>query len=496
MSVLEMKGISKSFGPVRVLQNVNLRLESGEVLALLGENGAGKSTLMKILTGVYKMDEGEILIDGQPVKIDGVQHSREMGIEIIHQELSLFGNLSIAENFLIGHEEKYKRALGFIDYKQLHEDARSALHRVRLNKATDVLIKELGVGEQQLVEIARALQSQVRFLVMDEPTAALTEVETERLFELIQDLKAHGVGVVYISHRMEELFKVADTVEILRDGNEVGTRTIAEAQERELISLMVGREMENRYPRVETTPGDVLLQVKDMSTHRVKGVNLEVRRGEIVGLGGLMGAGRTEVARGIAGVDRVTGGEVRFKDGLCHFRNPQDAIQSGMVLVTEDRKGEGLVLPFTTRENLALPTLDARKLLGLVNRKQERSFAADVIRQLRIKVSSPEQTVGSLSGGNQQKVVLGKWLAHNPDLFILDEPTRGVDVGAKQEIYQLMNDLVAQGKGILMISSDLPELLGMCDRIYVMYQGTTQGEVANDTLNQEDFMTLATGGTL
>ncbi|CAM3691697.1 sugar ABC transporter ATP-binding protein [Alicyclobacillus pomorum] len=496
MSVLEMKGISKSFGTVKVLQGVDLRLESGEVLALLGENGAGKSTLMKILTGVYAADDGQIFIDGEPVHIHRIQDSRALGIEIIHQELSLFQNLSIAENFLIGHEEKYRNTFGLVDYKKLHREVADALRRVGLQRPTSTLVGSLGVGEQQLVEISRALQSNVRFLIMDEPTAALTEVETERLFELIRQLRSNGVGIIYISHRMEELYQIADKVEILRDGQFIGTRVMAEAQERELISMMVGRDVDNRYPRVPTTPGETLLEVKGLTTQYVRDINLTVRAGEVVGLGGLMGAGRTEVARALMGIDKVTRGEIVFKGKPRRFTSPREAIREGMVFLTEDRKSEGLILPFSVRENLALSTLDQRKRAGLVNRRLEKVFASDMVKRLRIKVANPEQSVGSLSGGNQQKVVLGKWLAHNPDLLILDEPTRGVDVGAKQEIYQLINEMTASGKAILMISSDLPELLGMCDRVYVMFQGTTQGEVRGSAMNQEDFMTLATGGEL
>jgi ribose transport system ATP-binding protein len=496
VSVLEMRGISKSFGPVQVLQGVDLRLESGEVLALLGENGAGKSTLMKILTGVYEADAGQILIDGQPVNIRRIQDSRALGIEIIHQELSLFPNLSIAENFLIGHEEAYRKPFGMVDYKKLNRDVASALERVGLRRPTSTLVGSLSVGEQQLVEISRAIQANVRFLIMDEPTAALTEVETERLFGLIRQLRADGVGIIYISHRMEELYQIADKVEILRDGKFIGTRVMAEAKERELISMMVGRDVDDRYPRMAVDPGETLLEVKGLSTRHVRNINLTVRRGEIVGLGGLMGAGRTEVARALSGIDKVIGGSIVFKGKEQRFKSPRDAIDEGMAFLTEDRKSQGLILPFSVRENLALPTLDLRKRAGLVQRGQEKAFAAETVRKLRIKVASPEQSAGSLSGGNQQKVVLGKWMAHSPDLLILDEPTRGVDVGAKQEIYQLMNEMTQSGKGILMISSDLPELLGMCDRVYVMYQGTIQGEVPGHATSQEDFMTLATGGKL
>ncbi|WEG14883.1 sugar ABC transporter ATP-binding protein [Pullulanibacillus sp. KACC 23026] len=496
MSILKMSGISKSFGPVNVLKNVDLEIETGEVLALLGENGAGKSTLMKILTGVYHADQGQIEIDNQIVSVQNISDSRSHGIEIIHQELNLFENLSIAENFLIGREDNYRNSFGLIDYKRLRSDTAEALKRVKLKRSPIEKVSGLSVGEQQLIEIAKALQSNIKFLVMDEPTAALTETETERLFELIEDLRQNDVGIVYISHRMEELYKIADKVEILRDGELIGTRKITEVKERELIQMMVGRDVEDRYPKAPAKIGKEILKVTHLTTKQVHDVNLNIKAGEIIGLGGLMGSGRTEVARAIAGIDKIKSGTVIFKGNECKFKNPSEAIQAGMAFVTEDRKGQGLILSFTVRENLSLPTLDRRSVLGWVNKKEEKKFAQEYIRNLRVKTSSEEQTAGSLSGGNQQKVVIGKWLASDPDLLILDEPTRGVDVGAKQEIYQLMNQLVSQGKGILMISSDLPELLGMCDRVYVMYHGSTQGEVKDNYLNEEDFMTLATGGAL
>ncbi|WP_067922872.1 sugar ABC transporter ATP-binding protein [Alicyclobacillus shizuokensis] len=496
MSVLEMRNISKSFGAVRVLNDVSLCVKSGEVLALLGENGAGKSTLMKILTGIYPADGGEIVIDDKRLIIRNIQDSRANGIEIIHQELSLFKNLSIAENFLIGHEERYRRSLGFIDYKKLYLETKEALERVNLHKPVTTKVADLGVGEQQLVEIAKALQSRVRFLILDEPTAALTESETDRLFALIHQLREDGVGMIYISHRMEELYQIADRVEILRDGRMIGTRDMKTVDERELIAMMVGRDVEDRYPKERVPVGDVILEVEGLTNDAVHDVNLTVRAGEIVGLGGLMGAGRTEVARALAGVDKMKGGVVRFKQVERHFKSIADAIRAGLAFVTEDRKRQGLILSFSIRENLALPTLDQRKRFGLVQKRAEQTFANDYMKRMGIRAANSEQAAGSLSGGNQQKVVLGKWMASQPDLLILDEPTRGVDVGAKQEIYELMNKMVREGKGILMISSDLPELLGMCDRIYVMYQGTVQGEITEENKTEENFMILATGGVL
>jgi ribose transport system ATP-binding protein len=495
MSKLEMKGISKSFSSVKVLEKVDLTIEGGKTVALLGENGAGKSTLIKILTGVYTADEGEISIDGLKVSVNNVDDAKKYGIGIIHQELNLFKNLSIAENFLLGNEKEFKKGI-FINYPLLHDRVEKILKQLNLNHHPSTPVSELGVGEQQLVEIGKALQTKVKFLVMDEPTAALTDKEVVRLFEIIKDLKNQGVGIAYISHRMEELYQIADQVTVLRDGRFIATREMNQSEENELIALMVGREVTDRYPKKPSNPGETILKTIDLHTSFVKNVSIEVKAGEIVGIGGLMGSGRTEIARAIAGIDKITSGELLFKSQKLTLKNPIQAIKNGIAFVTEDRKDQGLVLPFSIRENLSLPTLENRTRLGFIESKKEKDFAAETVKKLRIKSSSYEQTVGSLSGGNQQKVVIGKWLAQNPNLLILDEPTRGVDVGAKQEIYELMNEMKAQGKAILMISSDLPELLGMCDRIYVTYEKRLQGELNKEDVNDKSFMTLATGGVL
>lgn len=494
MNELEMKGITKAFSGVTVLQGVNLKVVGGKAVALLGENGAGKSTLMKILTGEYTADEGSIFINQQPVTIRKIQDAKAHGIGMIHQELNLFANLSIAENFLIGNEEKFKSG-PFVDYKALNSKVREILKTLNLNHSPRKLIGDLGVGEQQLVEIGKALQTEVRFLVMDEPTAALTESETKRLFRIIQDLKSQGVGIVYISHRMEELYEVADDVTVLRDGRFIATQSMKTANERELISLMVGRDVENRYPKKPSAPGNIILRVQDLQSKLIKHASLEVKAGEIVGLGGLMGAGRTEIARAITGVDRYQQGTVELDGKRVRFRRPGDAIRHGVAFVTEDRKEQGLVLKFSIRHNLALPTLYRRQKVGVINQKAEAAFANELVKRLRVKSNSVEQQVNGLSGGNQQKVVIGKWLANDPLLFVLDEPTRGVDVGAKQEIYELMNHMKSQGKGILMISSDLPELLGMSDRVYVAHEGKIQGQLTGENMTEENFMTLATGGS-
>ncbi|WP_088189169.1 sugar ABC transporter ATP-binding protein [Desulfosporosinus sp. FKA] len=493
MALLEMKGICKGFSGVKVLQGVDLQVSGGEVVALLGENGAGKSTLMKILTGVYAADAGQIAIDGETVSIKAIPDAQNLGIEMIYQELNLFPNLSVAENFLIGHENEF-RTLGFVNYPLLYKKVGETMAALNLNRDPKESLGGLSVGEQQLVEIGKALQKDVRFLIMDEPTSALSRAETERLFEIVRSLKDKGVGIIYISHRLEELFAVADRVTVLRDGQFIATVKTEETTERELVSLMVGREIEERYPHVETTPTEIVLRAEQLSTQFVQNVSLEVRAGEIVGLGGLMGSGRTEVARALSGIDALKSGEIILEGRKLSLRTPINAIRSGIALVTEDRKNEGLHLPFSIRENLALPTLDARSRWGIISRQKERENAEHWVKQLRVKTPTIEQSAQNLSGGNQQKVVIGKWLSCNPKLLILDEPTRGVDVGAKQEIYQLMNQLKLEGKAVLLISSDLPELLGMSDRVYVMHEGVIMGELQSGEMEQEAFMRLATGG--
>ncbi len=488
-----MREIHKSFSGVSVLDGVNLHVEGGRVVALLGENGAGKSTLMKILTGIYTPTSGGIYVDGQAVDIRNVESARKLGIEMIHQELNLFQNLSIAENFLIGNESRFQ-SFGFVNYKQLYAVTKQALAALNLDRDPEEPLATLSVGERQLVEIGKALQQNVRFLAMDEPTSALTQTETERLFAIIHKLKARGVGVIYISHRLEELFHVADDVTVLRDGKFVATRPMKEAEEDELVSLMVGRNIENRYPRIPSKAAKIILKTQGLTTYKVRDINIHVRAGEIVGIGGLMGAGRTETALAIAGLDKIMDGLLLVEGNPVHFKSPADAIKQGIAFVTEDRKDQGLVLPFSIVENMALPTLGKRSHWGIVRRKAERIFVNELVQQLHVKLKTIEDPVQTLSGGNQQKVVIGKWLGQAPNLFILDEPTRGVDVGAKQEIYHLMNQLKTQNKGVLMISSDLPELLGMSDRVYVMHEGKIKGELSQGEINEESFMRLATGG--
>ena len=494
MSTLKAEGITKTFSGVTVLHDITLDVPGGHIVALVGENGAGKSTLMNILAGALRPDSGVILIDGQPQQFHSVTDATNAGIAMIYQELNVFLNLSIAENFLIGNEAAYARVGGLIDRHALREAVTSTLAAVGLRRSPDELVADLGVGERQLVEIGKALRRDSRFLILDEPTAALTEQETSRLFEILRSLREQGVGIIYISHRLAEVFELADSVVVLRDGQEVAAQDIAQTSESELVAQMVGRQITNLYPRIASTPGKVALRLDHVSTAKARDVSLTVRAGEIVGLGGMMGSGRTEIARAIAGLDPITSGTLELDGEAVHFRSPRAALAAGVAFLTEDRKYDGLVLPFSAQQNLALPTLNARQRFSWISQREERAFAERMRDSLRIKLQSLDQPVERLSGGNQQKVALGKWLEQNPKALVLDEPTRGVDVGAKQEIYNLMNDLKRQGKAILMISSDLPELLGMSDRVYVVRDYTIVGELDGQNMTQVEFMRFATGG--
>ncbi|WP_003542239.1 sugar ABC transporter ATP-binding protein [Desulfotomaculum nigrificans] len=496
MEILRMAGICKEFPGAKVLKNVHLSVEQQEIHALLGENGAGKSTLMKILTGIYTMNSGTIIYQGKQVQIHGPKEAEELGIVMIHQEFNLIPELSAAENIFLGSEAQFTR-FGKINWSALVNASRQYLEQVGLKVHPKTPVSRLSVGEKQLVEIAKALSKKARLLIMDEPTAALTEVEKEKLFGIMRSLIKQGVSIIYISHRMEELFEICHRVTVLRDGEYIATLGIPETTIDQLVNLMVGREVSKRFPKVKAKPGEVVLRVNNFHNQKLSQINIEVKAGEVVGIGGLMGAGRTELARAIFGLDPVNGTiTLKTRQGYFQgkFKHPRDAIAHGLAMVSEDRKDQGLILPFSVQENLALPTLDQRARLGVVNRRQESRMTKKYIDMLKIKVSGPSQRVGSLSGGNQQKVVFGKWLETNPSLLILDEPTRGVDVGAKVEIYELINQLTSRGIAIILISSDLPELIGMSDRIYVMSEGKITGHFTHDDVTEEAFMHCATGG--
>ncbi len=485
-----MSGIHKSFPGVVALAGVDLELRRGEVHVLVGENGAGKSTLMKILSGAYRKDDGMISLEGREVEIAGPRHARELGIGIIYQELMLVPELSAAENVFLGREPR--RLPGLVDRRTMMRDARRLLDELGAAFDVGAPARQLSIAQRQLVEIAKALSLDSRILVMDEPTSALTGRESAALFTIIRRLTARGVSVVYISHRLDEIFEIGDRVTVLRDGRHVATRSIGDTSRRELVRLMVDRDVRDIVMRTPAAPGNELLRVTGLTrAGMLHDVALTVHAGEIVGLAGLLGSGRTRVARAIFGLDRRDGGTITVKGRLREISTPRQAIRAGLGFVTEDRKGEGLVLGLTVRENLSLPVLRTLSRLGVVRRAQEREMADRYARELRIKAPSLEQAVLHLSGGNQQKVVLGKWLACEVDVLFLDEPTRGIDVGSKQEIYSLMSRLAAQGVGIVLISSELPEIVGLCDRVLVMRSGRVAGEFARDEVTQERLLACA-----
>lgn len=491
--LIEARGIRKTFPGVLALDGVSLTLAAGEVLALVGENGAGKSTLMKILAGVHSPDAGELLLEGQPVRFAGVSDAMRAGISLIHQELNLAENLSVAANLYLGREPT---RYGWLDGRAMTEGARQLLDRVGLNVTPGTRVSTLAMGQRQLIEIARAIGMNARVLIMDEPTSSLTQGETDRLFAVIRDLKASGVAVVYISHRLAEVQEVADRVAVLRDGRNAGDLSREQINREALIQRMVGRDLKQLYARTgRTTEGPVRLAVRDLLFQGGGDVPLSftVRGGEVVGLAGLVGAGRTELSEALFGLRPLRAGQVILDGEQVALRTPRQAIQAGLLLVPEDRRQHGLLLLESIRGNLSLPNLDRLSRFGLLNFLAERTLAEDARAKLQIRASSLRQPAGQLSGGNQQKVVLGKWLARQPRVLILDEPTRGVDVGARGEIYALIDQLAGSGVAVLMISSDMEEVLGMSDRVLVMHEGRLTGDLSRDQMTETAIMHRATG---
>ncbi|MCP8617569.1 sugar ABC transporter ATP-binding protein [Salirhabdus salicampi] len=492
--LLRMEGIYKGFPGVQALSNAQLELKSGEIHALVGENGAGKSTLMKILTGIYQKDKGVIRYQGNEIEIPNTKFAQNLGISIIHQELNLAQDLTVAQNIFIGREIRKGFNL-FLDEKKLNDKAKELFDWMNINLDPREYVSNLSVAKQQMVEIAKALSFNSKVLVMDEPTAALTDSEIETLFTIIDQLRENGVGIVYISHRMEELKQITDRITVMRDGEYIGTVNTDETTIDEIISMMVGRQIyESSSPEVKENDNEIVLEVKNLNQGNfLKDVNFTLRKGEILGFAGLMGAGRTEVARAIFGADPVDSMDIYIKGEKTNINSPNDAVENGIGYISEDRKRFGLMVNMDVKSNIALASLKSfLRKTGWANDKRIREQSKEMVDALKVKTPSINQEVRLLSGGNQQKVVIGKWLTRDSEILIFDEPTRGIDVGAKGEIYKLINKLVDEGKSVIMISSELPEVLRMSHRIMVMCEGRVTGELSSQEASQEAIMTYAT----
>lgn len=490
--VLEMKNITKTFPGVKALDKVNFVLQKGEVHALLGENGAGKSTLMKVLNGIHKRDKGQIILKGEQVEFKGTKEAQNAGLAIIHQELELIPHLNVAENIYLGREEKNGV---FIDYQKLYQKTEAVLDMLGVNIDPKARIKDLNIGSQQMVEIAKAVSQNAEILVMDEPTSSLTNQEIKILFELIERLKKQDIAIVYISHRLEEVFEICDRVTVLRDGKFVAEVETAETNEDELIKMMVGRKLEDRFPKMKFKPGNEILRVENLSVpDEIIKASFSLRKGEILGVAGLMGSGRTELAKAIFGAFKEKSGDIYYRGEKLEINSPADALKHGISYLSEDRKDEGLILGLSVADNISISVL--KKMLKaniFIDSTQEKEIAQKYIEDLNIKTPSEKQLVKNLSGGNQQKVVISKLLSTKPEIVIFDEPTRGIDVGAKREIYNLMQDLIEQDVAVILISSELPEVLNLSNRILVMHEKEIMGELDAAEADQEDIMKLATG---
>ena len=492
---IEMKGIDKAFGSNQVLKDSGFLLRDGEVHALMGENGAGKSTLMKILTGVYTKDAGTIFVDGQEVSYKNPQEAEKAGIVFIYQELNVLFDLTVEENLFMGKEITKK--FGICDKTAMRAKAQEVMDRMGVNIPIDAVMSDLSVGQQQMVEICKALMVDAKVLIMDEPTAALTQSETEVLFEVMNSLRSKGVSIVYISHRMEEIFELCDRITILRDGQYIDTKYIKDITMDDVVQMMIGREIGERFPSRNVAIGGEVLRVEDLTHEKFfRDVNFSVRAGEVLGVSGLMGAGRTEIMQAIFGNLPGVTGKIFIEGQEISIRNPRQAIAAGIGFITEDRKTEGLLLEKSIAENIELANLGKVSKSSVLSAKKGTELVKRGISEFRIKCFGPEHECGNLSGGNQQKVVLAKWIYTDPKILILDEPTRGVDIGAKKEIYSVINELAAKGVAVIMVSSELPEVLGMSDRIMVVHEGKVTGIIDAATADQAKVMTLATGGCL
>ena len=495
---LEMKGVCKSFPGVKALDHAQLQLRPGTVHALMGENGAGKSTLMKCMFGIYKMDEGEIFFEGQKVNIGDPMEALKMGIAMVHQELQPIPARTIGENIFLGRYPM-KKALGFIpivDHKKMYEDTAALLKKVRMEFDPKQMLGELSVSQMQSVEIAKAVSANCKVLILDEPTSSLTQNEVEALFRIVEDLKAEGVSIVYISHKMDEILRISDEVTIMRDGQYVGTWAAKDLTTDSIITKMVGRELTNLYPKRENVPGEVVFEVEDFTSINPKSfrnASFKLRKGEILGVGGLVGAQRTELMEGLFGIRSHTTGTIKYNGKELKINRPKDAIDQGIAMLTEDRRATGILGVLSIADNISIASLNQYLDFGIcINDKKVEQLVQENVAKMNIKTPSSKTQIQSLSGGNQQKVLIGRWLANNPDVLILDEPTRGIDVGAKYEIYCIIADLAKQGKSIIMISSEMAELIGMSDRVMVMCDGKITGFIDGKDATQENIMELAT----
>ena len=490
--ILRMKGITKRFPGTLALDQVQLTCEKGKVHILLGENGAGKSTLVKIISGVYLRDEGTMWYDGKEVNFTNVRQSMDAGISIIHQELNLLPERTIAQNIYLGHEPMNKA--GVVDYKKMVQDSRDLMHSLGLDLNPNTLVKHLSIAQMQMVEVVKALSKEVKLVIMDEPTSSLTSREISKLFEIVKRLKEQGVAIIYISHRMDEIKRIGDHVTVMRDGQYIDTVDVATVELDTLISMMVGRRIEKMYERNYRAPGEVVFETHDLTGYRFRNVNIKVCAGEIVSLSGLIGAGRTEIAKAVFGDEPIEGGYYTLNGKEIRKTTPRKSVAHSLGLLPEDRKAEGLVLQMPIKENLTSASMHRVFKGGILRRKPEDEIGKKYVEELRIVTPNADKLVGELSGGNQQKVVIGKWLETNCKFLIIDEPTRGIDVGAKSEIYRLLDRLAGEGYAILMISSELSEVVGISDRVYVMKDGEITGEVTRDNLTQEAIMRYAVGG--
>ena len=490
-SLVQMKNIAKSFSGTKVLKGVNLELGHGEILALLGENGAGKSTLMKILSGIYSKDSGEIYLDGELCHFQNPKEAQNKGVAIIHQEMNLCNDLSVSENIFLGREVMDGLRL---NHKKMDEKAQKILDDLGISMKSTELAGDLKVSEQQMVEIAKALSQNAKVLIMDEPTSALSRKEIEDLFRVIRKLRDEGRGIIYISHRLDELRAIADKVSILRDGENVISGDLKDFSIDDIIRHMVGREIQDKFPRILCEKGKEILRVESLNAGpKVRDISFSLYEGEILGIAGLMGAGRTEMTRALFGVDEKTSGKIYLFGEEVKTNTPKDSIELGMALIPEDRRKDGLCTDLSIRENISLPNLDSmNNSLGVLSKDLELKISEDTIKSLNVKAKDREMISKNLSGGNQQKVVLGKWLVRNPKVILFDEPTRGIDIGAKVEIYQIMNELKKKGVGVLFISSEMEEVLGMSDRILIFCDGRITGELGREEANQENILKLAT----